>query len=357
VTRLDDTLKAIRPLDPDAMAAAQDRLDHLTKPPGSLGRLEELAVWLAGVTGTPAPPVARRRVVIAAADHGVAMRQQVSAWPSEVTAQMVSTFLAGRAAISTIAAAGDISIVVLDVGVASPIPAVANASTGAALVQAKVRPGTADFTEGPAMTSAEAAAAIEVGLDAVDQAIMDGVQLLGVGEMGIGNTTSASAVVAALTGRDPREVTGRGTGVDDDTLGRKIAAVEAGLARLAPGADAVDVVAEVGGLEIAALSGFVIGGAAARTPVVIDGVIALAGACVAAAMAPDVLGYCVAGHRSTEPGATAALEHLGLEPLLDLGLRLGEGTGACLAVPLLVAAARVLGEMATFDGAGVTQKV
>src|SRR6185369_4784829 len=164
-------------------------------------------VWLAGVTGTPAPPVARRRVVIAAADHGVAMRQQVSAWPSEVTAQMVATFLAGRAAISKIAAAGGVSIVVLDVGVASPIPAVAASEAGAALVSARVRPGTADFTAGPAMTAAETAAAIEVGLDAVDRAVADGVELLGVGEMGIGNTTAASALVAALTGREPREVT------------------------------------------------------------------------------------------------------------------------------------------------------
>jgi nicotinate-nucleotide--dimethylbenzimidazole phosphoribosyltransferase len=358
VTRLDDTLKAIRPLDPDAMAAAQDRLDHLTKPPGSLGRLEELAVWLAGVTGTPAPPVARRRVVIAAEDHGVAMRQQVSAWPSEVTAQMVSTFLAGRAAISTIAAAGDISIVVLDVGVASPIPAVASASTGAALVQAKVRPGTADFTEGPAMTSAEAAAAIEVGLDAVDQAITDGVQLLGVGEMGIGNTTSASAVVAALTGRDPHEVTGRGTGVDDAGWSRKVDAVARGLAVNRPGpGDPLATLSAVGGLEIAALVGLIVGASARRLPLVLDGFITGAAALVASALHPDIAPRLLAGHRSVEPGHAIVLGPLGLRPLLDLDMRLGEGTGAALAMGLVAAAAAVRDGMATFNEAAVSDRL
>jgi nicotinate-nucleotide--dimethylbenzimidazole phosphoribosyltransferase len=207
------------------------------------------------------------------------------------------------------------------------------------------------------MTRAEALAALDVGAAVAADLVGGGAGCLVTGDMGIGNTTPAAAIVAAFTGLPAATVTGRGTGIDDAGLARKVAAVEAGLARLRADADAVDVLAEVGGLEIAALAGFIVGGAAARTPVVVDGVIALAGACVAGALAPDVLGYCVAGHRSTEPGASAALDHLGLEPLLDLGLRLGEGTGACLAVPLLAAAARVLGEMATFDGAGVTKKV
>jgi len=357
MTRLDEALAAIRPLDGDAMAAAQDRLDHLTKPPGSLGRLEELVAWLAGVTGTPAPAVGRRRVVIAAADHGVAMRQQVSAWPSEVTAQMVATFLAGRAAISTIAAAGGVSIVVLDVGVVSPIPAVAGGA-GAALVSARVRPGTADFTAGPAMTAAETTAAIQVGLDAVDRAVADGVELLGVGEMGIGNTTAASALVAALTGREPREVTGRGTGVDDAGWSRKVDAVARGLAVNRPGAgDPVGTLAAVGGLEIAALVGLIVGAAARGLPLVLDGFITGAAALVASALHPDVAPRLIAGHRSVEPGHAIVLERLGLRPLLDLDMRLGEGTGAALAMGLVAAAAAVRDGMATFEEAAVSDRL
>ena len=358
MTRLDEALAAIRPLDRDSVAAAQDRLDHLTKPPGSLGRLEELVVWLAGVTGMAAPPVARRRVVIAAADHGVAMRQQVSAWPSEVTAQMVATFLAGRAAISTIAAAGGVSIVVLDVGVASPIPAVAAREAGAALVSARIRPGTADFTAGPAMTAAETAAAIEVGLDAVDRAVADGVELLGVGEMGIGNTTAASALVAALTGREPPEVTGRGTGVDDAGWSRKVDAVARGLAVNRPDAgDPVGTLAAVGGLEIAAVVGLIVGAAARGLPLVLDGFITGAAALVASALHPDVAPRLIAGHRSVEPGHAVVLERLGLRPLLDLDMRLGEGTGAALAMGLVAAAAAVRDGMATFEEGAVSDRL
>jgi nicotinate-nucleotide--dimethylbenzimidazole phosphoribosyltransferase len=286
------------------------------------------------------------------------MRHQVSAWPSEVTAQMVATFLAGRAAISTIAAAGDISIVVLDVGVASPIPAGAAASAGAVLVQAKVRPGTADFTEGPAMTPAGAAAAIEIGLDAVDQAIADGVQLLGVGEMGIGNTTSASAIVAALTGRDPREVTGRGTGVDDAGWTRKVDAIERGIAANAlDPADPLGVLATLGGFEIAALVGVIAGAAARQVPLVLDGFITGAAALVASALEPAIVPRLLAGHRSVEPGHMIVLERLGLRPLLDLDMRLGEGTGAALAMGLVVAAAAVRDGMATFEEAAVSDRL
>ena len=348
---LDAALARLAPPDEAAAAAADEHQARLTKPAGALGRLEGLGAQLAAIAGAMPPPVPLpAAVAVFAGDHGV-LAQGVTPWPKEVTAQMVANFLAGGAAINVLADLVGATVTVVDVGVDAEL------APAPGLRQAKVRPGTDDLATGPAMTRAEAQAALDVGAAVAADLVGGGARCLVTGDMGIGNTTPSAAVVAALAGRSAVEVTGRGTGIDDDTLGRKIAAVKAGLARLAPGADAVDVVAEVGGLEIAAIAGFVIGGAAARTPVVVDGVIALAGACVAAAMAPDVLGYCVAGHRSTEPGATVALEYLGLEPLLDLGLRLGEGTGACLAVPLLVAAARVLGEMATFDGAGVTKKL
>jgi nicotinate-nucleotide--dimethylbenzimidazole phosphoribosyltransferase len=241
---------------------------------------------------------------------------------------------------------------VVDVGVDADLP------SAPGLRAAKIRRGTADLAVEPALTPDEVAAGLDVGAAVAADLVGAGARALVTGDMGIGNTTPSAAVIAALTGQPAAAVTGRGTGIDDATLACKVAAVEAGLARLAqrPDAGPVDVLAEVGGHEIAALAGFVVGGAAARTPVVIDGVIALAGALAAVALAPDALGYCVAGHRSTEPGASVALTQLGLDPVVDLGLRLGEGTGACLALPVLEAAARVLGEMATFDTAGVTQK-
>jgi nicotinate-nucleotide--dimethylbenzimidazole phosphoribosyltransferase len=233
------------------------------------------------------------------------------------------------------------------------------------LLRRKVRSGTANLLTGPAMSVDEASQALDVGATVAAEAVAGGAGCLVTGDMGIGNTTPSAALIAALTGRPAAEVTGRGTGVDDVTLLRKIIVVETAVAR-APDTGALDVLAAVGGLEIAALAGFVVGGAAARVPVVVDGVVALAGLLVAAALAPRCVDFCFAGHRSTEPGATAALEHLGLVPLLDLGMRLGEGTGACLAVPLVQAAAKVLREMATLDRAlarhegagvaGVTEK-
>jgi nicotinate-nucleotide--dimethylbenzimidazole phosphoribosyltransferase len=223
-------------------------------------------------------------------------------------------------------------------------------------VEARVRPGTGNIAVEPAMTLDEAAAARDVGVAVAARLVSEGAACLVTGEMGIGNTTPSAAVIAALCHRPPAEVTGRGTGIDDPTLLAKIAVVERAVSRVGPADDALSVLAGVGGLELAALAGFIVGGAAARVPVVIDGLIAVAAAVAAQAMAPDVLGYLIGGHRSTEPGATAGLRHLGLEPVLDLGLRLGEGTGACLAVPVIQAAARILSEMATFDSAGVTDK-
>jgi len=269
-----------------------------------------------------------------------------------VTAQMVANFCAGGAAINVLARQAGASVLVVDVGVATPL------EDHPALLRRRIRAGTGDITIEPAMTVAEAAAALDVGAAVAAELVAGGARALVTGDMGIGNTTPAAAVIAALTGRAAATVTGRGTGIDDEGYRRKVAVVDAALAlhATAIAAGPLDALAAVGGLEIAALAGFVVGGAAAGVPVVVDGVIADAGLLAAALLVPAVLDRCVAGHRSTEPGAAAVLGDLGLDPLLDLGLRLGEGSGACLALAVLEAAARILGEMATFDAAGVTEK-
>lgn len=337
-----------QPLDAAAVAEARARHDQLTKPPGSLGRLEDLGVQLAGIAGTCPPPVpARPAVAVFAADHGV-VASGVTPWPQEVTAQMLANFVAGGAAINVIARQVGATVEVVDVGVASDVSALASVQ------HRKVRPGTANLADGPAMTIAEARAALDAGVDVAEALLAQGHDLLATGDMGIGNTTASAALIASLTGRDAATVTGRGTGIDDAMLSAKTAIVAAATARAARYLDPVSVLSELGGLEIAALAGFIAGGAAGGVPVVVDGVIALAALLVADALVPGVADRCVAGHRSTEPGATAALEHLALTPLLDLGLRLGEGTGACLAVPVVQTAARVLVEMATFAEAAVS---
>ncbi|MEJ7846203.1 MAG: nicotinate-nucleotide--dimethylbenzimidazole phosphoribosyltransferase [Acidimicrobiales bacterium] len=345
---------AVRPLDTGAAADATTRQDQLTKPRGSLGRLESLGIQLAAIAGACPPPVPRpAAVAIFAADHGV-VAQGVSPWPPEVTAQMVATFAAGGAAINVLAHQAGASVTVVDVGVATPLPD----DLPATVVRRAIRAGTADMTVEAAMTAEECRAALDVGAAVAAELVAGGARTLVTGEMGIANTTAAAALIAAMLGRDPVAVTGRGTGVDDHGLARKVAVVRTALARhaaaVAAGPEAT--LAAVGGLEIAALVGFVVGGAAAGVPVVVDGVIADAALLVAERMVPGVVDRCIAGHRSTEPGATAVLHALGLEPVLDLGMRLGEGSGACLALGVLEAAARVLAEMATFDSAGVTDK-
>lgn len=352
-------LDPIGPLDQAAMAAAAAHLDRLTKPLGSLGRLEELVITMAGITGRPDAPVARRAIVVAAGDHGVA-RQGVSAYPSSVTSQMVANFVAGGAAINALAAAAGVSVIVVDVGVADTIPpARRDRRRGGRLVRGRVADGTADMTEGPAMSRADACRAIGVGLRLVEELRSSGgLDLLGVGEMGIGNSTAASALVAALTGEPVGRVTGRGTGIDDATHARKVAAIARALAVNRPDAgDPIGVLAAVGGLEIAALVGLILGAAAARTPVVLDGFITGAAALVAATIEPALPARLIASHRSTEPGHRIVLERLGLRPCLDLDLRVGEGTGAALAIGLLVAACRIRDEMATFESAAVSGPV
>jgi nicotinate-nucleotide--dimethylbenzimidazole phosphoribosyltransferase len=347
--RLDEAVTGIRPADAGAMAAATARQARLTKPAGSLGALEELSVRLAGLAGACPPPVPTRPVVaVFAGDHGV-HTQGVSPWPQEVTAQMVANFAAGGAVVNAFARQVGAAVTVVDVGVASPYP------DAPGIRHRLVRKGTRDLLTGPAMTRAEAVQALEVGMAVALELVEAGHDALLTGDMGIANTTPAAALIAAYTGAPAAAVTGRGTGVDDATLAHKESVVAGALALHKPDpADPVGVLAAVGGLEHAALAGFILGGAVRRVPVILDGVIACSAALAAVAIAPAAVDALVAGHLSVEPGARVALKHLGLTPLLDLGLRLGEGTGAVLAMPIVASAVRVLHEVATFDSAGVS---
>ncbi len=335
-------------LDEAAMAAARRRLDSLTKPLGSLGHLEELAVRLAGVTGRVCPTVAPRSVVVMVADHGVT-EEGVSAFPSEVTAQMVYNFLRGGAAINVLARLAGARVRVVDVGVA------AHLDRADGLDVRKVRPGSANMARGPALAREEAAAALEAGIAVAVEEVRSGARLLCLGDMGIGNTTPSTAVVSVFTGQPPAELVGRGTGLDAAGMERKLAAIERAIAVNEPDpADPLGVLAKVGGLEIAGLAGVALGGAWLRVPVVVDGLIAGAAALAAAALAPRVRPFLFAGHLSAEPAHGLALASLGLRPLLSLDMRLGEGTGAVLASLVLEAACRIIGEMATFEQAGVS---
>jgi len=346
---LADTLAAIRPADAGAIAQARERQERLTKPSGSLGVLEDLSVLLAGIAGECPPPLPEPGVVaVFAADHGV-HAQGVTPWPQEVTAQMVANFLASGAVVNAIAAQAGAEVCVVDVGVAADLP------PAPGLLPRKVRPGTADMTAGPAMTLDEAQRAVETGIETARDLVAAGNRCLVTGDMGIANTTASAALIAAFTGAQAQEVTGRGTGIDDETWERKVSAVRRALARNQPDpAEPLAALAAVGGLEHAALAGFMLGGAALRVPVVLDGVIACAAALAARALAADVVDCLIAGHVSTEPGARRALTALGLRPVLDLDMRLGEGSGAALALPIVAAAARVLRDVATFDSAGVS---
>lgn len=348
---LDALLAAVAPVDESAGAAALARHDQLAKPPGSLGRLETLGAQLAAIAGAcPPPPVTRPGLVIAAGDHGV-HAQSITPWPQEVTAVMVDSFCAGGATASALAEVAGADVLVLDAGVATTL----STPEHPRLRKALIRRGTSDITVTDAMTADQCAAAVLAGARAADELLDRGADLLIGGDMGIGNTTAAAALIAAYTGRPAGEVTGRGTGVDDATLRRKQEVVAAAVARHhADGTpDPLVTLAALGGLEHAAITGVFLAGAARRVPVLLDGVNTVAAALAAAAICPPITGYLIPGHRSVEPGASVGLAHLGLDPLVDLGMRLGEGTGALVAVGLVRSAAAVLRDVATLDKLGL----
>lgn len=348
---LQETISTIRPLDAKALGEAWERQKRMTKPAGALGMLEIISAQLSGLSRMCPPPIPEpAAVAIFAGDHGV-HAQGVTAWPQEVTGQMVANFLGGGAVCNAFAAQVGAEVCVVDVGVATELPAQPG------LLPRKVRAGTADFTTGPALTREEVLAAIEVGIETARDLVAAGNKGLLTGEMGIANTTASAALICVYTGMDPAEVTGRGTGINDEMHARKVDVVRRALDLHQPDpADPIGVLAAVGGLEHAAMAGFLLGGASLRTPVILDGVSAGAAALVARAIAPEALAACIAGHRSAEPGHVAALNKLGLRPLVDLDLRLGEGTGALLALPIVQSAARAMHDVATFDSAGVTEK-
>ena len=339
----------IPPLDSDAMEQARTRQQQLTKPPGSMGRLEEIAVQIAGITHQVTPAIKRKAVVVMAADHGVTA-EGVSAYPAAVTPQMVLNFLHNGAAINALASYAGAEVVVVDIGVAEPLQ-------HPQLLSHKIAQGTANMAQGPAMTREQANAAITVGMDIANSLVQQGVDLLATGDMGIGNTTASSAITAVLTHAPVQLVTGRGTGIDDAQLAHKIAIIERAIERNHPDAtDPLDVLAKVGGLEIAGLVGVILASAQAGVPVVIDGFISGAAALVAVRLVPAVRDYLFAGHVSVERGHHIILEQLKLLPLLDLNLRLGEGTGAVLAMTIIEAALQMHRDMATFAEAGVSDK-
>ncbi|PKN18561.1 MAG: nicotinate-nucleotide--dimethylbenzimidazole phosphoribosyltransferase [Deltaproteobacteria bacterium HGW-Deltaproteobacteria-6] len=342
---------AIPPIDLTAAQEARMRQNSLTKPPGSLGRLEEISIQLAGMKADPIPQVSRKAVIVMAADHGIAM-EGVSAFPVEVTRQMVLNFLRGGAAVNVLARQAGASMTIVDIGVASDFdPSLPG------LLNCKVAHGTRNMAKGPAMTRAEAQRALACGMDVLASVAEQGIDLIATGDMGIGNTTPSSAIVAVMTGLPVAKVTGRGTGLDDAGLTHKVKMIEQAIAVNRPDpADALDVLCKVGGLEIAGLAGVMIASASRRIPVVVDGFISTAAAMIAAGLVPDARHYLFGSHQSVEIGHKAMHKHLGLTPLLDLNLRLGEGTGAVLAFHLIEAASRLLTEMATFAEAGVSDK-
>lgn len=346
--KLTETVSAIQPVSAEALAQAEARQGRLTKPAGSLGLLEKVGIRLAGIAGECPPPMPVGGVVgVFAGDHGVCA-QGVTPWPQEVTVSMLLNMAAGGAAINVLSRQMGVGVMLTDVGVLADYPETEGVRAR------RVARGTRDLSVEPAMTRDEALQALAVGIDAADEAVAGGARVLLTGEMGIGNTTPSSALIAVFTGADASVVTGSGAGVDSEALARKVRAIEKALALHTPDAgDPVGVLAAVGGLEQAAIAGFILGAARHRVPVILDGVIACASACVAVALAPESRGYLIAGHAGTEPGITEALRHLDLDPLVDLGLRLGEGTGAVLALPMVAASAAILREMATFEEVGI----
>jgi len=347
---LNHTIKTIRPLDNQAMEASRARQDNLTKPQGSLGRLEHLAIKIAGIRREARPVLEKKAIIVMAADHGVA-EEGVSAYPQEVTRQMLHNFAQGTAAINVLARLIGARVVVADIGVKSDM------GPCQGIVNRKVAPGTRNIARGPAMTREQALQAIGVGIDVVQTEVARGLDIVGTGDMGIGNTTAAAAICAATSGWPVQAVVGRGTGVDDVQLANKVRVVRQALEINQPDpGDPLDVLAKVGGLEIASLVGVMLGAAAHRIPVVLDGLISGSAALIAAGLSPVAEGYFIAAHRSAEPGHKAVFAQLRSSPLLDLNMRLGEGTGAALGIFLAEAAVKTMNEMVTFDEAGVARK-
>lgn len=349
---LEKTIQSIAALDAVATAQAAERQAQLTKPAGSLGLLEEVSIKIAGITGELDPPLDKKHVVVMAGDHGVTA-EGVSAFPAEVTPQMVYNFLNGGAAINALARHVGAKVTVVDMGIAAPIE-----SNAPNFLDRKIAPGTRNIAVGAAMSREQARQAIETGIAVVEHLLAtDGLNLLITGDMSIGNNTPSSTIAVTFTGITPAEATGRGTGIDDDGLQRKIAVIERALAANRPDpADPLGVLAKVGGFEIGGIAGLILGAAAHRIPVIVDGFISTAGALIAGGLSPAAKNYMFSGHNSVEVGHRAMLAHLGLTPLLDLRFRLGEGTGAVLAAFLVESAVRALNDMATFAEAAVSEK-
>lgn len=348
---LEETLKAIKSVNPEWYNIAQKRLDNLTKPPGSLGRLEEFAKRLVAITENRSPLIDKKVIFTLAGDHGVT-EEGVSAYPKEVTRQMVFNFLRGGAGINVLARHAGADVVVVDIGVDYDFGELEG------LVSMKVIKGTRNFTKGPAMTKDEAIKCLEKGIELANGYSKKGYKLFGTGEMGIGNTTPSSAIVAVLTGMPVSDVTGRGTGITDESLKRKIEVIQKGIRVNKPNPeDPIDVLAKVGGAEIGGIAGLVLGAASNKIPVVIDGFISSAGALIAYCIEPKTRDYMFAAHNSVEIGHKAILDKLGLRPILDLDLRLGEGTGAALAMLMIEAGLKIYKEMATFGEAGVSNEI
>lgn len=348
--KLEETIKKIKPIRSELAAPTQKRLDNLTKPQGSLGVLEDLAKQIVCVTGKETPAIKNKLVLVMAGDHGI-VKEGVSAYPQEVTPQMVANFLHGGAGINVLARHVGARIKVVDLGVARDL------ESHPELVGKKIGYGTANMLKGPAMSKAQAMSSLEAGIAVVEEELPAGIDLMGVGEMGIGNTTSSSAIVALVTGEAVAGVTGRGTGLDDEQLKNKIKIIEEVLKINKPDPrDGIDILAKIGGFEIGGMAGAMIAGAANNIPVMIDGFISGAAALIAVKIEPKVKAYLIASHCSVEIGHKAALKWLGLKPLFDLNLRLGEGTGAALGIGLAEASVKILTEMATFDSAGVSKK-
>ncbi|HID20446.1 MAG TPA: nicotinate-nucleotide--dimethylbenzimidazole phosphoribosyltransferase [Methanophagales archaeon] len=346
---MEETIEKIEALDERAMSAARTRQANLTKPAESLGTLEDISIKVAGITGNITPKIKDKVIITMAGDHGVT-DDGVSAYPKEVTAQMVYNFLNGGAAINVLARHVGARVVIVDMGVAVDI-------SHERLVAKKIAYGTANMAKGPAMTSEDAVRSIEAGIAVFESEAKKGVDIVGVGDMGIGNTTPSSAIVAVITGEDVEKVTGRGTGIDDAGLEKKIEVIEEAIRINNPNnKDAIDVLAKVGGFEIGGMAGVILAAASHRIPVVIDGFISSAAALIAYEIAPAVKDYMIAAHRSVERGHSVTLDYIGLKPLLDLDMRLGEGTGAALGISIVDAACKILDEMATFEDAGVSEK-